>query len=155
MDEDEKLLKSEEEEERRRRAEERKRKKELLEKRKCPSEEWGPKQEKVIARCPQCGLHFSKVINSGMVYHYCKRCNELQPVTTKKVVETIQEREHRGFWQWFLNKPVSVKRSIHAEIVDCKPQCRICKRDDMIVPYDGKHCPVCGNEMEFIDELFG
>ena len=68
------------------------------------------------------------------------------------MVETIQEREHRGFWQWFLNKPVSVKRSIHAEIVDCKPQCRICKRDDMIVPYDGKHCPVCGNVIHSMGE---
>ena len=143
------------EEERKRRIEERKKKIEEFKKKEKSSEEWWPAQEKVIAHCPHCGLRFSKMINSGMVYQYCKRCKELQTVTTKRVEETYEDREYRGFWQWFRHKPTTIKRTIHAKIVDCKPTCHICKRDDMMVPYDGKQCPVCGNKLEFVDELLG
>ena len=154
MEDKNKRLKAEEEE-RKRKDEERKRKIEEWEKRKNQTESWGARQEKVIAHCSHCGLRFSKMINSGMVYHYCKRCEELQIVTTKRVEETFEDREYRGFWQWFRHKPATIKRTIHAKIVDCLPTCHICKRDDLMVPYDGKHCPVCGNKLEFVDELLG
>jgi RNA polymerase subunit RPABC4/transcription elongation factor Spt4 len=121
----------------------------------CPKESWGIKQEKVTANCSHCGLRFSKTISSGMTYYYCKRCKELQTATTKRIEETYTEREYKGFWQWLRHKPATIKRTVHAKIVDCKPTCHICKRDDMMVPYDGKHCPVCGNKLEFVDELFG
>ena len=137
---------------RKRKAEERKRKVEQWTKRESQSDEWMG-QERVIAHCTHCGLRLAKTISLGMTYYYCKRCKELQPATTKRVEETYEDREYRGFWQWFMHKPATIKRTIHAKIVDCKPMCHICKRDDMMVPYDMKHCPVCGNKLEFVDEL--
>lgn len=153
-DEERERLLSDAEEERKRKAEERKRKVEQWTKRETQSGEWMG-QEKVIAHCTHCGLRFSKMMTTGMVYSYCKRCKELQTVTTKRIEETYTERECKGFWQWFRHKPVSVKRTVQAKIVDCKPTCHICKRDDMMMPYDGKHCPVCGNNLEFVNELLG
>ena len=141
-------------EERKQRAEEYRRMLKERNRGECQEGEWMG-QEKVIAHCPHCGLRISKMINFGMVYHYCKRCKELQTVTTKRIEETYEDREYRGFWQWFRHKPATIKRTIHAKIVDCLPTCHICKRDDLMVPYDGKHCPVCGNKLEFVDELLG
>ena len=109
---------------------------------------WWVKPDIFKAHCPHCGFRVEKSIVSGLNYYYCKRCEELQPATTKEVVETVTEREYRDFWQWIRHKPASIKRTIHAEIVERKPQCHICKRSDMMVPFDQKHCPVCGNLME-------
>lgn len=146
MNEEKRCMMSEADEEHKRKAEERERVRLEKEERKGRryKESWGVYHEMFIASCPHCGLHISKTITSGLDYYYCKRCNELQIVTTKKVVETVVEREHRGFWQWFLHKPASIRRAVHAEIVDCKPTCHICKRTDMMVPFEKKHCPVCG-----------
>ena len=135
-------------EEAKRKAEERER---LLKKRngeKVIDDSWWVKPDVLKAHCPHCGFRVEKSIVSGLNYYYCKRCEELQPATTKEVVETVTEREYRDFWQWIRHKPASIKRTIHAEIVERKPQCHICKRSDMMVPFDQKHCPVCGNLME-------
>lgn len=98
--------------------------------------------------CPNC--RFNAIVNNelGLQLFYCKRCKEVQTQPTKQVVETIKEKECRGFWQWLMHKPTGIKREIHADIVPCDPQCNKCKRSDMMMPFDQEHCPVCGNLLE-------
>lgn len=127
-----------------RKAEERERLRKKRNGRKTIGDSWDLTQKDLSVHCEHCGLHISKSIVRGLNYFYCKRCKELQTATTKEVLETVVEREYRGFWQWLWHKPATIKRTVYSEIVDCKPQCYICKRDDMIVPFDGLHCPVCG-----------
>ena len=98
--------------------------------------------------CPHCGFKAKASDKLALQFFYCKRCEEVQTQPTKKVVETITEKEYRGFWQWMLNKPAITKSSILAEVMPCSPQCFKCKRTDMMVPFDKEHCPVCGNLLE-------
>ncbi len=102
--------------------------------------------------CPHCSFKAKASNKLALQLFYCKRCGEVQTQPIKQVVETVTEKEYRGFWQWLLNKPAITKRSIHAEIVPRSPQCFKCKRTDMMVPFDNKHCPACGNLLERNDD---
>lgn len=106
------------------------------------------RKESVECSCPHCG--FKTIVNNelGLQLFYCKRCQKVQTQPTKNVVETIIEKESRGFWQWLFHKPAITKRSIHADIVPYSPQCFKCKHTDMMVPFDQEHCPVCGHLLE-------
>lgn len=112
------------------------------------------RKESVECSCPHCG--FKTIVNNELVLQlfYCKHCKEVQTQPTKKVVEIVVEKENRGFWQWLFHKPAATKRSIHADMVPCSPQCYKCKRTDMMVPFDQEHCPICGNLLERHDNLF-
>lgn len=137
------------EEERMRKAEERKKRK----KKDSTGELFGNKDH-VEYSCPHCGFEAKVNETLALQLFYCKRCMEVQTQPTKKVVETVVEKENRGFWQWLFHKPTTTKRCIHADMVPCSPQCYKCKRTDMMVPFDQEHCPVCGNLLERHDNLF-
>ena len=110
--------------------------------------------ESIEFSCPHCGFNIKVNNELGLQLFYCKRCQKVQTQPTKNVVETIIEKESRGFWQWLFHKPAITKRSIHADIVPYSPQCFKCKRTDMMVPFDQEHCPVCGHLLEQNDNLF-
>ena len=104
--------------------------------------------------CPHCGFTAKANEMLSLQFFYCKRCKEVQTQPTKQVVETIKEKEYRGFWQWLMHKPTGIKREVHADIVPCDPRCHKCNRSDMMVPFDQDHCPACGNLLERHDNLF-
>ena len=136
--------------------EERRLKEEERERRKCKKDDFAGKLSRdgslIEYSCPHCSFKAKASNKLALQLFYCKRCGEVQTQPTKQVVETITEKEYRGFWQWLLNKPAITKRSIHAEIVPRSPQCFKCKRTDMMVPFDNKHCPACGNLLERNDD---
>ena len=110
--------------------------------------------ESIEFSCPHCGFN-TKVNNRfNLQLFYCKRCQKVQNQPTKNVVETIIEKEHRGFWQWLFNMPSTIRRKVHADIIAYQPACHFCKHSDMMVPFDQEHCPVCGNLLERHDNLF-
>ena len=110
---------------------------------------WG--KEAIEYSCPYCG--FKAIMNGelNLQFFYCKRCQEVQIQPTKQVVETIKDKEYRGFWQWLFSKPATIKHEVHADIIAYQPVCHICKRSDMMVSFDQEHCPVCGNLLEQSD----
>ena len=131
-----------------RREEERKRKAEELERKRRKKKglmgELFGNDDHVEYYCPHCGFEVKVNETLALQLFYCKRCREVQTQPTKQVVEIVRDKERRGFWQWLFNKPSTVKREVHADIIAYKPVCYSCKRSDMMVPFEKKHCPVCG-----------
>ena len=116
-------------------------------KRKAEEQEWKKKgsmgelfgnDDHVEYYCPHCGFEVKVNETLALQLFYCKRCREVQTQPTKQVVETVRDKERRGFWQ------STVRREVHADIIAYKPVCYSCKRSDMMVPFEKKHCPVCG-----------